>query len=154
MALYVDIHVLQTLPPSNPNRDDTGAPKSASYGGVRRMRISSQAVKRATRKDFEAHLPEGNRGIRTKLIVELLAEEITTRDPELSEKAVDLAEKALTEIGFNLKKSRGNKAKNKTQIQPKEAEFLVFISAKQLEHLAEAVISVAGADDFKKSSKI
>ena len=153
MALYVDIHVLQTLPPSNPNRDDTGAPKSASYGGVRRMRISSQAVKRATRKDFEAHLPEGNRGIRTKLIVELLAEEITTRDPELSEKAVDLAEKALTEIGFNLKKSRGNKAKNKTQIQPKEAEFLVFISAKQLEHLAEAVISVAGADDFKKSFK-
>ena len=95
MALYVDIHVLQTLPPSNPNRDDTGAPKSASYGGVRRMRISSQAVKRATRKDFESNLPDGNRGIRTKLIVELLAEEITARDPELAEKAAGLAETAL-----------------------------------------------------------
>lgn len=121
MALYVDIHVLQTLPPSNPNRDDTGAPKSASYGGVRRMRISSQAVKRATRKDFEARLPEGNRGIRTKLIVELLAEEITTRDPELAEKAAGLAEIALTEIGFKLKEPRKKKTEEMTEAQLKEA---------------------------------
>ena len=27
--LYVDIHVLQTVPSSNINRDDTGAPKTA-----------------------------------------------------------------------------------------------------------------------------
>ena len=153
MALYVDIHVLQTLPPSNPNRDDTGAPKSASYGGVRRMRISSQAVKRATRKDFEARLPEGNRGIRTKLIVELLAEEITTRDPELAEKAAGLAEIALTEIGFKLKEPRKKKTEEMTEAQLKEAGFLVFISAKQLEHVAEAVVSIAGADDFKKAFK-
>lgn len=53
MSIFVDIHVLQTLPPSNPNRDDTGAPKTAMFGGVRRMRISSQAIKRAVRKDFE-----------------------------------------------------------------------------------------------------
>ena len=38
MSIFVDIHVLQTLPPSNPNRDDTGAPKTAMFGGVRRMR--------------------------------------------------------------------------------------------------------------------
>lgn len=30
--LYVDIHVLQTIPSSNINRDDTGAPKTAVYG--------------------------------------------------------------------------------------------------------------------------
>ena len=42
MSVFVDIHVLQTLPPSNPNRDDTGAPKTATFGGVQRMRISSQ----------------------------------------------------------------------------------------------------------------
>ena len=41
MSVFVDIHVLQTLPPSNPNRDDTGAPKTATFGGVQRMRISS-----------------------------------------------------------------------------------------------------------------
>ncbi len=34
--LYVDINVLQTVPSSNINRDDTGAPKTAFYGGVTR----------------------------------------------------------------------------------------------------------------------
>ena len=42
----VDVHVLQTVPPSNLNRDDTGSPKSATFGGVRRARVSSQAWKR------------------------------------------------------------------------------------------------------------
>ncbi len=50
--LYVDVHVLQTVPPSNLNRDDAGAPKQAVYGGARRARVSSQAWKRATRKSF------------------------------------------------------------------------------------------------------
>ena len=31
--LYVDFHVLQTVPPSCVNRDDTGSPKTAIYGG-------------------------------------------------------------------------------------------------------------------------
>ena len=33
--LYVDFHVLQTVPPSCVNRDDTGSPKTAVYGGGR-----------------------------------------------------------------------------------------------------------------------
>ena len=43
MSIYVDIHVLQTVPPSCVNRDDTGSPKTAVYGGTRRARVSSQA---------------------------------------------------------------------------------------------------------------
>ena len=50
----VDIHVIQTVPPSNLNRDDTGAPKTAIYGGQRRARVSSQAWKRATRDTFDS----------------------------------------------------------------------------------------------------
>lgn len=34
--LYIDLHVIQTLPPSCVNRDDTGSPKTAIYGGVTR----------------------------------------------------------------------------------------------------------------------
>ena len=30
--LFLDIHVIQTLPPSNINRDDAGSPKTAVYG--------------------------------------------------------------------------------------------------------------------------
>ena len=47
--LFMDVHVIQTLPPSNINRDDSGSPKTAQYGGVRRARVSSQAWKRAMR---------------------------------------------------------------------------------------------------------
>lgn len=37
--LYVDFHILQTVPPSCINRDDTGSPKTAVYGGVLRARV-------------------------------------------------------------------------------------------------------------------
>lgn len=65
--LYVDLHVLQTVPPSCVNRDDTGSPKTAVYGGVRRARVSSQAWKRAMRTMFREELlnPE-QMGERTK----------------------------------------------------------------------------------------
>ena len=49
---YVDIHVLQTVPPSCVNRDDTGSPKTAVYGGATRARVSSQSWKHAMRAMF------------------------------------------------------------------------------------------------------
>ena len=51
--LYVDFHVLQTVPPSCVNRDDTGSPKTAVYGGATRARVSSQAWKHAIREMFK-----------------------------------------------------------------------------------------------------
>ena len=38
--MLVEIHMLQNHAPSNLNRDDTGSPKDAVFGGVRRVRIS------------------------------------------------------------------------------------------------------------------
>ena len=149
MSLFIDIHVLQTLPPSNPNRDDTGAPKSATFGGVSRMRISSQAIKRATRQDFEKKISNGNYGVRTKLIVDLVARAIVAKRPDLEAQAADLAAMGLKAIGFKLAKPRGNKSEK----QLKEAEFLVFLSAKQIDHVAEALVSVAGEDDPEKAFK-
>ena len=137
MSRFIDIHVLQTLPPSNPNRDDTGAPKTATFGGVRRMRISSQAIKRATREDFEKLAPEGNRGIRTKLVVELVRAAIVERAPQLAQSAAELAEMGLVEIGFKLTEPKRKKNEETTDQKLKEAGFLVFLSAKQIEHLAE-----------------
>ena len=143
MSVFVDIHVLQTLPPSNPNRDDTGAPKSASFGGVQRMRISSQAIKRATRQDFEGKIADGNYGVRTKKIVELVARTITEKRPDLEAASIELAEMGLKAIGFKLAEPRGNKSDKEL----KESGFLVFLSAKQIEHVADALISIAHEDD-------
>ena len=49
MTCFVQLHFLTVYPPSNPNRDDMGRPKSAVYGGVHRLRLSSQSLKRAAR---------------------------------------------------------------------------------------------------------
>jgi CRISPR system Cascade subunit CasC len=67
MSRFVQLHVLTFYPPSNLNRDDTGRPKSAFMGGVERLRVSSQAIKRAVRtsETFKTAL-EGRLGERTQ----------------------------------------------------------------------------------------
>jgi CRISPR system Cascade subunit CasC len=49
MSHFLQLHLLTFYPPSNLNRDDTGRPKTATVGGVPRLRISSQSLKRAWR---------------------------------------------------------------------------------------------------------
>lgn len=49
MSNFIQIHMLTSYPPSNLNRDDLGRPKTATMGGVTRLRISSQSLKRAWR---------------------------------------------------------------------------------------------------------
>ena len=49
--MFIELHLIQNFAPSNLNRDDTGNPKDTDFGGVRRARISSQAIKRAIRKE-------------------------------------------------------------------------------------------------------
>jgi CRISPR system Cascade subunit CasC len=49
MKRFVQLHILTFYPPANLNRDDTGRPKTAFVGGVERLRISSQSIKRAVR---------------------------------------------------------------------------------------------------------
>jgi len=56
--MYIDFHVILTVPPSCVNRDDTGSPKTAMYGGVRRARVSSQSWKRAMRGVFRENFKE------------------------------------------------------------------------------------------------
>ena len=85
--MFIDIHVLQTVPPSNINRDDTGSPKSAFYGGVRRARVSSQAWKRATRAAFARSLHEHDLGVRTKRIVDAVVDQARADGADLPEAA-------------------------------------------------------------------
>lgn len=46
---FIQLHLLVSYPPSNPNRDELGQPKVAIMGGTQRSRISSQSLKRAWR---------------------------------------------------------------------------------------------------------
>lgn len=49
MTTFLQLHLLTAYAPSNLNRDDTGRPKTAEFGGVPRLRVSSQSLKRAWR---------------------------------------------------------------------------------------------------------
>ncbi|MEU3203627.1 type I-E CRISPR-associated protein Cas7/Cse4/CasC [Streptomyces cyaneofuscatus] len=61
---FIDVHILQTLPFSNVNRDDLGSPKTVTFGGSTRTRVSSQAWKRPTRLAVEESI--GARAQRTR----------------------------------------------------------------------------------------
>lgn len=151
---FFDIHILQSVPPSNINRDDTGSPKTATYGGVRRARVSSQAWKRATRKYFNLNLNKSDIGQRTKRISELLADELGRLDPELSEKdnrteALGLAATTLRAAGISLSAPKiSKKDKDKVHTPDELAEqssYLVFMSNGQFRKLAELTVSARRA---------
>lgn len=67
MSRFLQLHLLTFFPPANLNRDDTGRPKTATVGGATRLRLSSQALKRAWRTSpvFETALA-GHMGTRTQ----------------------------------------------------------------------------------------
>ena len=67
MSTFIQLHLLTSYPPANLNRDDLGRPKTAMMGGVQRLRISSQSLKRAWRtSDLFKEALSGHIGVRTK----------------------------------------------------------------------------------------
>ncbi len=137
--LYVDIHVLQTVPPSCVNRNDTGSPKTAVYGGAVRSLVSSQAWKHAMRVNFHSLFDEEKIGVRTKHVPAELAKEIAAlhREPE---EAMKLSAEALDRAGI------GTKQEKKAPEAVTKALF--FASRAQLKNLAK--LAVDGEEDKKK----
>ncbi|MEV7145489.1 type I-E CRISPR-associated protein Cas7/Cse4/CasC [Streptomyces sp. NPDC093084] len=77
-ARFIDIHVLQSVPFANLNRDDTNSVKTVLYGNTLRTRVSSQSWKRAVRNVFEDHI--GEAALRTRRIGERVTRELEHRD--------------------------------------------------------------------------
>jgi CRISPR system Cascade subunit CasC len=87
------------VPPSCINRDDTGSPKIAVYGGTRRSRVSSQAWKKAVRDYLKKEISEKQLGIRTKLVVDTVLETIISKDSSVINDN-DIQEKIRETINF------------------------------------------------------
>lgn len=83
--------------------------------------------------------------MRTRRIVELLAEVITQHAPELGDRAQELAAAAFKEVGIE------TKAPKKDAIL--ESGYLVFLSRHQLQALAQAAIDAAAAEDVAQHLK-
>ncbi|WUD70249.1 type I-E CRISPR-associated protein Cas7/Cse4/CasC [Streptomyces sp. NBC_00510] len=128
-TLFVEVHILQSVPPSNINRDDSGTPKQAVYGGARRARVSSQAWKRATRIHFAQGVPTADRATRTKRIASLLAERLTRPTAEggaglTAEQADRLAGALLEPLGIT-----------KSAKKEDQSAYLLFFGKRQLDSL-------------------
>ena len=131
----MDIHVIQTVPPSCVNRDDTGSPKTAVYGGKKRARVSSQCWKNVTRKDFEHLFEPEYLGKRTKKIHKLLISRITEAKPELADDPDKLA-KSIVELFKAVKITLNVKKDKKVGTIIEGTDALFFMSYRQAEELA------------------
>lgn len=129
MTLFIEYHIIQNFAPSCLNRDDTGAPKDAMFGGFRRSRISSQCLKRATRLAFSSSglLQPDELGTRTRNIVGMLAEKLAKQGLEGTEAAI---EKALAIAELKVK-SRPNSTA--------QTEYLLFLSRNAIDELATVI---------------
>ncbi|SNV21591.1 CRISPR-associated protein Cas7/Cse4/CasC, subtype I-E/ECOLI [Dermatophilus congolensis] len=148
-ATYIDIHVLQSVPPSNINRDDTGTPKNAFYGGVQRARVSSQAWKKATRQDFSQHLEASHLALRTKRAVQQITERLVATHALEHEDATNRAVEAITLLGFKLEKGR---TKKDDTAEANLTEYLTFFSNAQLDRFAEIAAAAAPGEKLDKKA--
>mgnify|MGYP002869735876 CR=1 FL=1 len=148
MSIFIDFHVLQTVPPSCVNRDDTGSPKTAVYGGAVRARVSSQAWKHAMRKKFKELFRSEELGSRTKNVVEMVEHEICAIDSSVDDAACHKkAIEVLTLAGIKLKSEKD---------KPEKADALFFMSNKQAKALAECALKLdlkdKGSKDIVKNA--
>ena len=122
MTDFLQLHLLTAYGPSNLNRDDTGRPKSVVFGGVPRLRISSQSLKRAWRTSevFAARL-DGHLADRTQR----LGKDILDR---LTEGGMD--EVQALEVARNIASAFG-KLKGQSDSQPAFIEQLAFVSPEE-----------------------
>ena len=150
--LFVDVHVLQTVPPSCINRDDTGSPKTALYGGATRARVSSQCWKKAIRDMFkeEKIFPPEELGIRTKELVKYVSSQIMSIDSTLSnEKAESLARDTINIASAKPKKPIVSKTKGSKDAAESatESAALFFITPIQAYSVARLAVEWCKKDN-------
>jgi CRISPR system Cascade subunit CasC len=133
----IELHILQSYPVSCLNRDDVGAPKSATFGGVSRARISSQCLKRAVRLAAAEESPEDFQGIRSRFLKGPF--QAALQKAGLSES--DAVKKA-DEICAEFSKQDG---KNKDQVTT-----AVYLSPGEIAQIAQATHA---GEDVKKAIK-
>lgn len=156
MTLIIDIHALQTVPPSLINRDDTGAPKTAVFGGVPRQRVSSQAWKRAIRNFFEHVAGAESIGKRSRNLPEVIIKKAMEFSPEMSEDdAVAGLKKLFKATGSKDGISLEDPKKTEDEVEGDAHSYpttkaLLFLSPQQIERAARAIVE-KGDEKFTKS---
>jgi CRISPR system Cascade subunit CasC len=128
--MQLELHLIQSFPPANLNRDENGMPKSTVFGGRPRARISSQCQKRAVRKFYQDYadldpqqFAERSRNWLPELKALLIKEEI-------DEVQAEVAARLALEDGLKLKFNDEGKATT-----------IVFLGKTELAAIANILVS-------------
>lgn len=159
MTDFLQLHLLTTYPPSNPNRDDLGRPKTAIVGGRMRQRISSQAIKRAVRQSeaFCAALV-GHKGERTQRLGEVVLKHLIGKGI-VDEKARAIA-RGVAEAFGKLDKLEekeaegGRKGKAKGGADPVRIRQLAFVSPDEKRLALELADRAAAGEPLPKEKDL
>ena len=128
MSHFIQLHLLTSYPPANLNRDDLGRPKTALMGGAKRLRVSSQSLKRTWRT--------------SALFEEALAGHVGTRTKRLGKEAYDqLVEKGVDQkmAGACAKKIAGVFGDLRKDAKEFEIEQLVHIGPEERQAISALV---------------
>jgi CRISPR system Cascade subunit CasC len=130
--MLIEVHMLQNHAPANLNRDETGSPKDAMFGGFPRARISSQCIKRSIRFSpvFQDEMKNVDLGIRTRLLPELVKKELKIRG--VSDDLAEIAAKKVS--GFGTKEGTEQKENKTAQI--------LFLSPEDVKDVIDAIYAV------------
>lgn len=140
MAKYLEIHALHTLPASNINRDGDGRPKTVTYGGTMRARVSSQAWKRVIREEFRKRIDTNMLGIRSREITGLIADRLGSSIED--KRLFDASTKLIEALGLKVDTDKDTKYKG-------NCRTLQFLGEPQWAMLADIVREAMESDDPK-----
>jgi CRISPR system Cascade subunit CasC len=130
MKTIIEIHALQNFAPSNLNRDDTGAPKDALFGGTRRARVSSQCSKRAVRQFFADQVGQGI----------LSADDLAQRSKRVLQAVVSLlVAKGLAEEDAKVKATLALAAMELSVKDEGKTEYLLFLGQREIAGIANVI---------------
>ncbi|MDX6749519.1 type I-E CRISPR-associated protein Cas7/Cse4/CasC [Geminicoccaceae bacterium 1502E] len=158
---FVQIHTLHSYPATLLNRDDAGLAKRIPFGGVERLRISSQCLKRHWRKAEDQMAianaaPEIGRSVRSRRSWQVLL-----HDPLVAEglpsDAVTAVLAAMQEALYG--ESRKAKAAKGAAngVVDLERDELVVLGRPEIEHLAREtrrIVGIAGSDAKKIAAEL
>jgi CRISPR system Cascade subunit CasC len=135
--MLVEVHVLQNHAPSNLNRDDTGSPKEAVFGGYKRARISSQCLKRSIRRsEILQETLAGHLAMRTRSLPELVRAKLL--DAGLSEEMAEIAVRKASGFG-----TENGKEKEADKSGPYRTAQTMFLSKADVAAVADVLRQAA-----------
>jgi CRISPR system Cascade subunit CasC len=152
MKTLIEIHALQNFAPSNLNRDDTGAPKDALFGGTRRARVSSQCSKKAMRDYFKIKVQEktfnaDNLGQRSKRLLDEVVDHLIKKGRNKDDALVRARLAMLAGSGI------WTAPREVDTDEDEKSEYLLFMGTNEITSVASAIDELWDSENWKAIEK-